>query len=150
VSGLYVLTMSIYVGSKVWPRLFIFRRVNNFPRRLHHSAVSFNVVMDVLVIMIASLEPVASARAFALIYLCIASLSLVIGVGLLLYHQVQLVYSGETYIDSLTPGGGKGGSSSSRSWANFRKLFGMKHPVLWLLPRMNATCVLSHEKIHAT
>jgi len=143
VSGLYVLTMSIYVGSKVWPQLLNFRRVNNFPRRLH-SGMSFNVVMDVLAVVIASLEPAASARAFALIYLCIASLSLVIGVGLLLHQQVQLVYSGETYIDSLTPGGGK------RSWANFRKLFGMQHPFLWLLPRINAKCVLPPEKIHAT
>lgn len=145
VSGLYVLTMSVYVGSKVWLKLLKFRPVD-LPRL--HAAASFNVLADVLAAMIGSLEPLVTARAIALIYLCIASLSLVIGVGLLLYHQVQLVYTGQTYIDSLSSGGGKH-EQQGRSWANFRKLFGKRHPFLWLLPRLNAKCVSPSEKIHA-
>lgn len=145
VSGLYVFTMSTYVGTIVWPQLLRFRRVN-LPRV--HAAVSFNVILDVLAAMVVSLEPVASTRAFSLIYLFIASLSLVIGVGLLLYQQVQLVYTGQTYLDTLSSGGGN--HHQVRSWTNFKRLFGKQHPFLWLLPRVGSKYVPPSEKFHTT
>ncbi|KAG0575767.1 hypothetical protein M758_5G031300 [Ceratodon purpureus] len=145
VSGLYVLTMSTYVGTIVWPQLLRFRRVN-LPRV--HAGVSFDVVLDVLAAMVVSLEPVASTRAFALIYLFIASLSLVIGVGLLLYQQVQLVYTGQTYLGTLTSGSGN--HHLVKSWTNFRRLFGKQHPFFWLLPRVGLNYVPPSEKIHTT
>lgn len=144
-SGLYVFTMSTYVGTKVWPQLLRFRRIN-LPRV--HSGVSFNVILDVLAALVVSLEPVASTRAFALIYLFIASLSLAIGVGLLLYQQMQLVYTGQTYLDTLSSGDGN--HHQDRSWTNFRRLFGKQHPFLWPLPRIGSKYVPLSEKIHST
>lgn len=129
----------------MWPQLLRFRRVN-LPRV--HAGVSFDVVLDVLAAMVVSLEPVASTRAFALIYLFIASLSLVIGVGLLLYQQVQLVYTGQTYLGTLTSGSGN--HHLVKSWTNFRRLFGKQHPFFWLLPRVGLNYVPPSEKIHTT
>lgn len=147
-SGIYVLTMSIYASCKLWPKLLKFRRVKDLSRL--QAAASFNVVLEVLAAMIGSLEPIVSVRAFALIYLCIASLSLMIGVGLLLYQQVQLVYSGETYVGSLS----SKHHEQQGSWNNLRKLFGFRHPFLWFLPRFsNANYHASQTttaKFHAT
>lgn len=143
-SGFYVLTMSTYVGSKVWPNMVRFRRANT-PRL--HGGASYDVLADLLVTMFLSMEPAASTRAFSLIFLCIASFSLVIGVGLLLYHQVKLVYTGETYIDSLSSSGR--GHDQDKSWTNLRKVFGKQHPFLWLLPRISSKCLQASVKSHA-
>ena len=142
VSGLYVLTMSTYVGTIVWPQLLRFRRIN-LPRV--HVAVSFNIILDVLAAMVISLEPEETTRAIALMYLFITSLSLAIGIGILLYQQVQLVYSGQTYLDTLSSA-----HHQSKSWTNFRRLFGKRHPFLWLLPRIGSKHGPLSEKIHTT
>lgn len=142
-SCFYLLVMSTCAGSKLWPK----------PVKLHHGKLAqlsvgfnFQFLSNVLTAVLFSTD---SVRALALIYLSIAALALLIGVGLLLHQQLHLLYNGETYIDSLSSGGWmdrdfRGG----KGWANLGRVFGKRHPVFWLLPRKTLGTEIPQRKIH--
>lgn len=145
-SSFYVLMMTLFASLQVWPKLVKFH-TGKLPRL--HVGSGFHSVGDTLNSLFLTTEIVASLRAFALLYLVIAALALLIGVGLLLQQQLQLLHSGQTFIDSLASEGWKsGGQKEGKSWANLRKLFGKTHPSLWLLPRINSRCETPPKKIH--
>ena len=80
----------------------------------------------------------SSVRAIGLVYLVVLSLSVTIGVGLLLYQQIHHLYDGETFIDSLQQHNGiyRGITPPIRGWKNLQRLFGHGHPVFWILPKL--------------
>jgi hypothetical protein len=75
-----------------------------------------------------------------LVYLFIITLALLIGISLLLYQQLALVYEGQTYLDSLSP---VNDDTSKKGWANLQRVLGKRYPWLWLLP------YISSKKFHA-
>ncbi|XP_057840896.1 protein S-acyltransferase 11 isoform X2 [Cryptomeria japonica] len=133
VSNIYVLLMSIYAGILVWPTLAY---VPIDPVFAVRSANVFNIIKAFLHALMRS-SVVLSARAVALIYLIVASISVAVGIGLLFFQQVQLLYSGKTYIDSLKyrSNGAVEALPLSRGWGNLFRIFGSGHPIFWLLPK---------------
>ena len=107
---------------------------------------TMNLGLDLMAGVLSSLlfdnQVAFTIRSIGLLYLFVASLVLLIGVGLLLHQQLMLVYSGQTYLDSITPlmaaEADPAGFSGKRGWTNFQRLFGKKNPLLWLLPSLNS------------
>ncbi len=75
-----------------------------------------------------------SMRLLSLVYLFVASVALLIGVGLLLQQQLWFVYRGDTYINNLYPSFNRGKNvvTGSQGWTNLYKVFGRRHPVFWI------------------
>jgi palmitoyltransferase len=131
----------------IWPTFFY------VPIDLASTFKSTNLVHLVTAFVDALMNSsvVLSARAIALMYLIIAGLSVSIGIGVLLYQQVQLLYSGQNYIDSLKVRGDGAveGSQFKNGWENLFRIFGSRHPIFWLLPKKFKSSSLSkksHEK----
>lgn len=143
VSGLYLLGMTLFTGSREWPNLMTRFRRDNLPRL--HMPISLQIMTEMLASMIVNFEQVPSIRSFVLFYLFISSMGLAVGVGVLLYHQVRLIYTGQTYVKSLSSGGGE--HEPDKSWTNLRRVFGMRHPCLWLLPRINPKRFAPSQKV---
>lgn len=107
---------------------------------------TLNLGLDLMAGVLSSLlfdnQVAFTIRSIGLLYLFVASLVLLIGVGLLLHQQLVLVYSGQTYLDSITPlmatETDPAGFSGKRGWTNFQRLFGKKNPLLWFLPSLNS------------
>ncbi|XP_042483458.1 protein S-acyltransferase 11 isoform X1 [Macadamia integrifolia] len=101
ISTMYVSIMSAYVGYHLWPPL---------PLRTLHSfkGSSTDVAMRMLKeIVIAFFDSaiVLSARGLVLVYLFIASLSVEIGLSVLLWQQLCFIYGGKTYLSQLSSRG---------------------------------------------
>jgi hypothetical protein len=143
VSGLYLLGMTLFAGSREWPNLMTRFRRDNLPRL--HMPISLQIMTEMLASMIVNFEQVPSIRSFVLFYLFISSMGLAVGVGVLLYHQVRLIYTGQTYVESLSSGGGE--REQGKSWTNLRRVFGKRHPCLWLLPRINSKRFAPSQKV---
>lgn len=132
ISNIYVLLVSTYAGLWIWPTFFY------VPINLTSKFRSTNLVhlLRAFIDALMNSSVVLSARAIALMYLIIASLSVSIGIGVLLYQQVQLLYSGQNYIDSLkVREGAEEGLQFKKGWENLFRIFGTRHPIFWLLPK---------------
>lgn len=92
-----------------------------------------------------------SMRALSLVYLEIASLSILFGVGLLLYQQISMLYSGNGYIDSVQawPLGMARGVAVTRGFVNLKKVFGSEHPLFWIIPKVHSHSESPSRKFHA-
>lgn len=77
-----------------------------------------------------------------LVYLFIVTLALLIGISLLLYQQLALVYQGQTYLDSLSAVHDDNSGSWKKGWAHLHRVLGKRYPWLWVLP-----CI-SFKKFH--
>lgn len=144
-SNIYVLMMSVHALLKIWTSLTI------YSVRVEVASSSWSV-MDILAsflqVIRGGLES-SSVRALAILYLIAVSLSVTIGVGLLLHQQLRQLYDGLTFIDSLqVENGGVRGVLSSRGWINLQRIFGNGHPIFWIFPKLvsDANGKKVHEK----
>lgn len=139
VSCLYVLIMVLYTYTHAKAYWMVAESETLSERD------TLNLGLDLMAGVLSSLlfdnQVAFTIRSIGLLYLFVASLVLLIGVGLLLHQQLVLVYSGQTYLDSITPlmaaETDPPGLSGKRGWMNFQRLFGKKNPLLWLLPSLN-------------
>jgi palmitoyltransferase len=132
ISTFYVCAMSMVTICKIWSD-----RMKSGELQLDGWAMTrMEVLLSYLVVWIGS-SLTSSVRAIGLIYLVVLSLSVMIGVGLLLHQQVRHIYEGKTFIESLQHHNGvvKGIKAPTPGWRNLRRLFGHGHPVFWVLPR---------------
>ncbi|KAJ7535480.1 hypothetical protein O6H91_12G035600 [Diphasiastrum complanatum] len=133
-STLYILLMSIYTGCIIWPHLLEIRHEQSYSAFIRLQTSSSFV--STLIKLFMSGHIFLSARAHTLAYLIVASLSVGIGVGLLLYQQLLSIYSGQTYLDSLQISHGIiQDLTVTGGWDNFRKVFGNSHFIFWMLPK---------------
>ncbi|XP_024533860.1 protein S-acyltransferase 11 [Selaginella moellendorffii] len=135
ISSCYVLLMSVLAGLAIWPPL-LQRYQGSGEWGLFHSvgtilAASFLEAFEEFEEDEDKGLPSVSARSLALIYLVITAMAILIGLALLLRQQIQLLYAGQTYLESIQAGDGE---LLRPGWHNLRRLFGKKHPALWLLP----------------
>ncbi|KAH7669246.1 palmitoyltransferase protein [Dioscorea alata] len=93
ISCTYVAIMTTYAAYHIWPPLEISMRYN------HQHAVT---VLKMVVTALARSVLLLPLRGFVLIYLAFASLSVEIGIFVLLWQQLCLIYEGNTYINSLS------------------------------------------------
>lgn len=102
------------------------------------------LMANILSAVIVDTQFTFSMRLLSLVYLFVASVALLIGVGVLLQQQLWFVYRGETYMNNLYPSDnrGKNAVTGSQGWTNLYKVFGRRHPVFWIFP------TFSPNKLH--
>ncbi|KAJ4973418.1 hypothetical protein NE237_006592 [Protea cynaroides] len=101
ISTVYVSIMSAYAGFHLWPSL------PNMPLRHFTGSgtdVAFRMLKEIVIAFFNS-ALVLSARGLVLAYLFIASLSVQIGLSVLLWQQICFIYEGKTYLSQLSSQG---------------------------------------------
>lgn len=136
-SCLYVLGMSIYTYNHSRMSSTI-----DFPEP-GTSGIELDYLADVFSSLLFGNQVTFTIRYIGLLYLFVISMALLIGVGILLYQQLSLLYQGQTYLDSLSTAVSESNSGSRRKgWVNLQRVFGNRYPWLWLLP------YISSKKFH--
>lgn len=139
ISNLYVLAMSVSAIVKIWSTF------TDLPEMLVSKHVVVVLASYLQALLGTSIS--SSVRALGLLYLVAVSLSVTIGVGLLLHQQVRQLYDGHTFIDSLQQENGliRGRMPPGRGWRNLRRVFGHGHPVFWMFPKL---VLVANGKVH--
>lgn len=118
-STLYVCILSAYAVFHLWPPLdhgFI-NRLN--PYKMDTAAL-LRLVLDILLAFLYTTSFISS-RELVLVYLCVAGLSVTIGLSVLLGQQLVYIYEGNTYLSNLSS---KGDGASRRDCQNLFRFFG--------------------------
>lgn len=124
-SSVYVFGMALFTGMRVWPAVMK-------PDQMDRSGMSLSLSMGASAIAVVANSILQSARAVALLYLLVASVAVITGVGILLQQQLSFLYSGTTFLDSLQAAWKTKGRKEG--WDNLRHVFGNGHPVFWAVP----------------
>lgn len=128
VSTMYVTIMSAYAGLHIWPPL-TYRYLDHF--RGGDRSLAWRALQDVA-IALASSAVLLSTRGLVLVYLFVSSISLEIGISVLLWQQLCYIYEGQTYLSSLSMRGGV--AAGEKDCKNLFRFFGCPYPVLRFLP----------------
>ncbi|KAI4340718.1 hypothetical protein MLD38_025528 [Melastoma candidum] len=105
VSTIYVAVMCGYAGLHTWPRLKLLNGVSL------RNASAFHVIREIFLATLSSAF-LMSTQDIVLVYLIIASISVQIGLVVLLWQQLLFIYKGQTYLSSLSLNGGDGAKES--------------------------------------
>lgn len=126
---IYASIMSAYVGFHIWPPL-----VYGFPGGslgvLSGSELARRVIKEFIVALLSSMGEV-SMRGFVLVYLFVASISLEIGLSILLWQQLCYIYEGKTYLSHLRVGGDNDDGGDCQ---NLIRFFGFPYSASRYLP----------------
>lgn len=140
VSTTYVSIITAYAANYMWPSL------NYSPRGVLNASASSGLVLKVLKeITLAFFTSIQflSMRCFLLVYLSIASISVEIGIGVLLWQQLCYIYEGKTYLSKLSLVANK--DVAERDCQNVIRFFGCPFSASRYLPSIwNST--KSHKK----
>lgn len=119
--------MSIYVGLHLWPQLTNnFGRLNGFSRDM-----PFKVVMEIFLALRRSAVQL-STRGLVLVYLFISSVSVEIGLSVLLWQQLCYIYEGKTYLSHLSSQGND--EVGKKDCQNLFRFFGCPYSISRYLP----------------
>lgn len=134
VSTIYAAFMSATTGIHIWPPLS-FRNL----RRLNGFSTDFVITFlrETIIALLDSAENL-SARGLLLMYLLIASISVNMGLSVLLWQQLSFIYEGKTYLSHLSSGAGE------KDCRNILRFFGCPYAVSRYLPVQNPP--KSHKK----
>ncbi|XAR49522.1 Protein S-acyltransferase [Bertholletia excelsa] len=137
ISTLYVSIMSAYAGSHILPPLeYRFRGL------LSGSGIYLGLkMMEEIAHAFLRSAIFLSARGLVLLYLFVASISVEIGLSVLLWQQLSFIYEGNTYLGHLSSRGN--GAAGERDCQNLNHFFGFPHSALRYLPRS-----LNSKKTH--
>nr|XP_009408160.1 PREDICTED: protein S-acyltransferase 11 isoform X4 [Musa acuminata subsp. malaccensis] len=125
ISCAYVFLMTLYAGFRVWPPLEI--------RNLALSGFGIGSAASIVKEIVAALASSAlllSARGLILIYLSFASLSVEIGIVVLLWQQLYWIYEGNTYINQIAS---HNVAHGEKGWQNLLRFFGCPYSVYRVL-----------------
>lgn len=126
---IYASIMSVYAVYHIWPPL------NNWQIHLLTGAFGQKLVMrmlkDIFVAFMSSML-FLPARGLVLIYLFIASVSIEIGLSVLLWQQLSFIYEGKTYLSHISASGGEG--TAVKDCQNFVRFFGFPYTRTRYLP----------------
>lgn len=129
ISTLYVTIMTLYSAVYVWPPL-------------EHSSLSqlsvfadteliFGVLKDKILALLRS-AVFLPVRGLVLVYLFIASVSVSIGLSVLLWQQLSYIYAGKTYLSHLSAVDSE--EIMGRDCQNLVRFFGCPHNAAVYLP----------------
>jgi palmitoyltransferase len=132
-STIYISIVSAHAGLHVWPPLtYSIGRI--------HGATSENlawrIVKETIFAFLRSVL-LLSTRGFILVYLFIASVSMMIGLSALLWQQLRFIYEGETYLSRLSSQAHNG--AGKKDCQNLVRFFGFPYSVQRFLPKFLAT-----------
>lgn len=142
-SCLYVLGMSVYTYNH--SRMSSAMMAYDLPEP-GTSGIGLDYLADLFSSLFFGNQPLTiTIRYIGLLYLFVISMALLVGVGILLYQQLLLLYQGQTYLDSLSTVVSESSKSGSgrKGWANLQRVFGKMYFWLWLLPH------ISSQKFHS-
>ncbi|URE14344.1 DHHC palmitoyltransferase [Musa troglodytarum] len=125
ISCAYVFLMTLYAGFHVWPPLEI--------RNLALSGFGIGSAASIVKEIVAALASSAlllSARGLILIYLSFASLSVEIGLVVLLWQQLYWIYEGNTYINQIAS---HNVARGEKGWQNLLRFFSCPYSVYRVL-----------------
>nr|XP_043619560.1 protein S-acyltransferase 11-like [Erigeron canadensis] len=118
ISNFYVSVISSFTAFHIWPPL------RHFPISVLSSPVDYTLVYGFLkqiaFSFFTSIESLP-IRGFVLIYLFIASISVEVGLCVLLWQQMSYIYQGKTYLSSLSS---RGNRNSKKDCQNIVRFFG--------------------------
>lgn len=128
VSLLYVSFMSTYAGLHVWPPL-------SYRSLGHVNGNSMDMALRALKeVMFALLRSAVllSTRGLVLVYLFVSSVSVQIGLSVLLWQQLRYVYEGKTYLSHLSSRGNH--EVGEKGCQNLLRFFGCPYSLSRYLP----------------
>ncbi|GAV86614.1 zf-DHHC domain-containing protein [Cephalotus follicularis] len=125
VSTIYVAFMSVYAGLLIWLPL------PNMPVGLLNALRTGSALRAVKEIIIGLLSSAVylSPRGLVLVYLFISSVSVEIGLIVLLWQQLCYIYEGETYLSHLRSDGVDAVGASGKDCQNIFRFFGCPYSV---------------------
>ncbi|XP_061950445.1 protein S-acyltransferase 11 isoform X2 [Populus nigra] len=94
-------------------------------------SLAWRALQDVAIALVSS-AVLLSTRGLVLVYLFVSSISLEIGISVLLWQQLCYIYEGQTYLSSLSMRGGD--EAGEKDCKNLFRFFGCPYPVLRFLP----------------
>ncbi|KAG8473724.1 hypothetical protein CXB51_035990 [Gossypium anomalum] len=131
-STIYISFISAYAGLHIWPpvKYRSLGHLNGSGRSLAIRA--FKEVMLALVSSAVQL----SARGLILVYLFVSSVSLQIGLSVLLWQQLCYIYEGKTYLSHLSSQGSGGDHIEEKGCQNIFRFFGCPYSIFRYLPTL--------------
>lgn len=127
ISTIYVSILSAYTGLQIWPPLkYRFGRLNGFDRGL-----AFQVAMEVFLALLRS-AVLLTPRGLVLVYLFVSSVSVQIGLMVLLWQQLCYIYEGKTYLSNLSSQGDE--EVGKKDCQNIFLFFGCPYSISRYLP----------------
>lgn len=133
-STIYVSIMSAYASLHIWPPLtYSVGRVNGIPDRY----LAWRFMNEIIVTSLRS-ALLLSNRGLVLVYLFISSVSLQIGLSVLLWQQLSYIYQGKTYLSHLSSPADN--EEEKKDCQNLVRFFGFQYSVTrFLLPNFRVT-----------
>lgn len=122
-STIYVSIMSVYASLHIWPPLsYSLGRLKGMTGR----GLAWRLMNEILIAFLRS-TLFLSSRGLLLAYLFIASVSLQIGLSVLLWQQLSFIYQGKTYLSNLSSHADN--EEEKKDCQNLVRFFGFQHPV---------------------
>ncbi|GAA0178851.1 protein modifying enzyme [Lithospermum erythrorhizon] len=128
-SNIYVTIMSAYTAHLIWPP------VRDVPismvKMFGNYNMAFRVVKDLFISFLSSMV-FLPARGLVLIYLFIASISVEMGLSVLLWQQLSYIYEGKTYLGHLTASENE--DIGEKDCQNLNRFFGCSYTMTRYFP----------------
>ncbi|KAK8522745.1 hypothetical protein V6N13_115704 [Hibiscus sabdariffa] len=128
----YVSIMSTYAGLHIWTPV-------KYRSLWHLNSFSSNIAIQAfeeVMLAFASSAVQLSARGLVLVYLFISSVSLQIGLGVLLWQQLGYIYEGKTYLGHLSSQGSGDDRIEEKDCQNILRFFGCPYSVSRYFPSL--------------
>ena len=132
-STMYVSIMSVYAGLHLWPPLTLSLGSSN---GLSSNNLAWRLMKKITGALLRSALHLSS-RGLVLAYLFIASVSLQIGLSVLLWQQLSYIYQGKTYLSHLSSQGDN--EEEKKDCQNLVRFFGFQYSVTRFLPNFGGT-----------
>lgn len=137
ISTTYAAGMCVYANTRLWPSV-TYGSID--PLFIHTRSGLVRVLKDIMRAFLSS-ALLLSTRGIILMYLFIASISIQIGLIVLLAQQLKFIYEAQTYVSYLSSSGGE---NREVGLHNLLKFFGCPYSVTrFVLPDARKK---SHEK----
>ncbi|XP_022726436.1 protein S-acyltransferase 11-like [Durio zibethinus] len=129
-STIYVSVMSAYAGLHTWPPLK-YRSLGHL--NAFSSDVALRAFKEVILALLSSAVQL-SARGLILVYLFVSSISVEIGLCVLLWQQLCYIYEGKTYLTHISSRGGD--QVEEKDCQNLLRFFGCPYSILRFMPSL--------------
>ncbi|XP_044490029.1 protein S-acyltransferase 11-like [Mangifera indica] len=139
VSAICVAIMSVNAGLHIWPPLSLRSHI-----RLHglSTDTAWTTMREIILALLNSAE-LLSARGLLLIYLFAASISVNVGLSVLLWQQLCFILEGKSYSSHLASQGSE--QDEAKDCQNLFRFFGCPYSVSRFLPIIHS-CPKTHRK----
>lgn len=127
-STMYISFICIYAGLHIWPSL-TYQHSGHLNG--HDINLTFGAICEVLLALFRS-AVLLSARGLVLVYLLVFSVTVEIGLSILLWQQLSYIYEGQTYLSHLSSPGNHG--DGEKDCQNLLRFFGCSNSFSRFIP----------------